>query len=208
MKLKSAGLRNGLLVGALLVLSNLLSGAATVLYSGTFDATFSSDPQSGQNQGIDEFSGSWSFEFDTSLIDSESATQSFTLSLASFSANIDTLGASTLDATTVSAAVTFSYGQVVVVMVGMDGDGGGHDSAGTMYTNLDDFVLVYMGSDQFASQLIVSVADFPVSQHAVTPSNGNGTLSGSFSATAVPEPSSALLALAGVTTLAGVRRRR
>jgi hypothetical protein len=192
-----------IVVGALSLSS---AQAAVQLYEGTFHLVFPTDVSGPFTyQGVETFSGGWSFEFDDSLVDSSLTEQSIIVGLLSFYSDPSVLGITSLTSDNVEAEIILEGGVIKNFVIGMDIDGSGHNLITTVSQVVDDFVVGY-NPDGSLHSAIIGVGSYS-GVHGIF-AGGDGALSGGYTVDGVPEPSSALLALTGVAALVGVRRRR
>lgn len=139
--------------------------------SGTFDRTVNPDP----------FIGSWSFQFDDSVVVGSGLETFHDLSMLSFSVTGGVVGATAFDASNTLGSVAFLDGSLTGVQIN------GQPNGENVVSNTDDFRVVYPTPTGGVSTILVS----NVGVAGIATASGN---SGSFSsAQGVPEPGSWLL---------------
>lgn len=164
-----------------------LCSASVITYSGTYSATFNTG--AANYQGVSVLSGTWSFNFDNSGVPTVGAYE-VTVPLQS-ATTVQLVGATAFNTINTSARLSFNDGSYSVLVVG-----GTVETAGTVSGVFDDFSVVYVGASPLSAV---------VSASTVSGVQSSSSISGNL--TAVPEPSSGMLAAAAVG-LAVVRRRR
>lgn len=165
------------------ILATASAHAATISVAGSFSVTF--DPASSSYQGIPEFSGTWSLEFDDSTF-----VNGQTLPVTTFVSNV-AIGATSYTAANTLILINYSSGVVTSVLIG--GSPGGVNSVSSIN---DDFYMYYVSPSSIAVTALSVGSKGGLSSASNSP--------GSYSV--VPEPSSA--AFAGVLLALGAARRR
>ena len=161
--------------------------AAVLPFSGDFNATFDSP-----TQGIANFSGSWSFDFDDSVV-TGTGFEFFVVNLTSLTLSPNPIGATTFNTSNASAEVDYEDGTMLSVFIA-------ENTAG-LSSVVDDFQVDYDGGTALVTSVGVSVG----SQSGMDVNNNGlaGAMSGSFT---IPEP--ATLGLLGIGGLVLLKRRR
>lgn len=186
-----------LLLCSLLLASASVAGAAVMQYAGTFSASFPVNPPSGQiYQGIPNLSGSWSFEFDDSVLVSGQFYQSFVVDLDTLSLTPGTINLTEFTTLNSEAELVFIHGNLSQLMLGGKIMGASGSMGGT-----DDWGLSYDGESHDLQLVSINSATTNGSQYVYDGS-------GSFNPSVVPEPSSSLLAVTAVAGLLFRRSRR
>ena len=165
--------------------------AAVIDYSGSFSITF--DTGAPDYQGVPSLSGSWSFEFDDSVVTGNPNGFFENVALATISLDLP-VGVTTFTTVNTTANLQFSGGVLSVLTLG--GIAGG--DPGAVDWGWDDWLVDYNG----AGTPVLSY----VSSGSVGGMQAGSIQSGSF--TAVPEAGSSLIALALLPAFAFVRKRR
>lgn len=196
MKHHNRHLRSALL-SSLFLASASVAGAAVMQYAGTFSASFPVNPPEGQTyQGIPALSGTWSFEFDDSMLVSGQFVQSFVVDIDTLSLTPGTINLTEFTTLNSEAELVFINGNLSQLMLGGKIMGASGSSGGT-----DDWGIAYDGESHDIQVVTITSAASSGFQYVT-----NG--SGSFNPSVVPEPGSSLLAVTAVAGLLFRRSRR
>ena len=171
--------------------SLLLQGAeaAVIQYSGSFSITFNTGAV--DYQGVPELSGSWSFEFDDSVVAGNPDNLFSNVILTSISLN-SAVGSTVYNTSNAAAGIQYTNGIFSGITIG--GTAGG-----------DESIIDFSNDDWFVTYSPSGVATMAFLNSGAVPQMQSGAATGSF--TAVPEPGPSLIALALVPALAFLRKR-
>ena len=196
-------LRVALAVGAT-SLSVTAAQAAFLRFDGDFNATFNSGSSS--YQGVSSFSGSWSFIFDDSQVDTQSSGfQSFDINVVSFSYSDSSLSWTAPAAIAQLTYEVYGSGYAELKEVSIAGSPGG-----TQFITSDqnDYDAYYYADSTLGDYNGEEIEDLIISNGSSPGNQYSDTVSGSYSVTEVPEFafSSTILGLAALS-LVFLRRR-